>query len=304
MKENILITGGSGLLALNWALVIRNDYAVTLCVHNRGINLSNVQTKFLNIESVDEIRYLIEDLEPQCVIHTAGLANVEKCESAPDIAEYLNVQLAKNVAQACAAEKVPLIHISTDHLFKGDEAFKDEEARLSPINVYAKTKAAAEQQVLDMHPNALVIRTNFYGWGTSYRKSFSDMVLNTLRAKKELTLFKDVYYTPIIIEELALTSHKLVAAKAEGIFNIVGDDRVSKYEFGLKLAEEFLLENSLIKCGSIFENKSLVSRPNDMSLSNNKVRSLLNKKIGGVNQHLDQLKAQEASKLNLELQSL
>ena len=304
MKPKVLITGGSGLLSLNCALFFRNHYAVTLCIHNREVNLNNVQTKFLNMESVDEIRYLVDVLEPQFVVHTAGLTNIEKCESEPDIAKYLNVQLAKNMAQACSAAQVTLVHISTDHLFKGDDAFVDEEAVLSPINVYAKTKAEAEQQVLYSCPDALVIRTNFYGWGTIYRMSFSDMIVNTLRASRELTLFKDVYYTPIIAEELALTLHELIARKAIGVFNVVGDDRVSKYEFGLRLAEKFDLDKTLIVPGLISDMPNLVRRPHDMSLSNKKVSQLLKQKIGGIAEHLEKLKAQEQAGIAKELKEL
>lgn len=304
MKPKVLITGGSGLLALNWALAVRDDYAVTLCKHQREIQLKNVHTSFLDIESTDAIWRMLDDLQPEFVVHTAGLTSVEKCESQPETAKYVNVQLAKNVAEACSKAQVPLVHISTDHLFKGDQSLIGEEAALSPINVYAKTKAEAEHQVLDSCSNALVVRTNFYGWGTSYRKSFSDLVLNTLRANKQLTLFKDVYYTPILVEELAVLIHELVAIKATGIFNVVGDDRVSKYEFGMKLAQVFSVDASLIRAGNIAENQSLVSRPHDMSLSNKKVSSLLNKKIGGLDKHLAQLKGQELIGLSQELQKL
>lgn len=304
MKPKILITGGSGLLAMNWALAVRDKYAITLCKHQREVQLKNVNTSFLNIESTDDIRRMLDDLQPEFVVHTAGLTSVEKCESQPERAKYMNVQLAKNVAEACTKTQVPLVHISTDHLFRGNQSLIDEEEELSPINVYAKTKAEAEYQVLGSCLNALLVRTNFYGWGTSYRKSFSDLVLNTLRANKEVTLFKDVYYTPILIEELAMVIHELVAIKAKGIFNVVGDDRVSKYEFGMKLAEVFSIDASLIKAGSIVENQSLVSRPHDMSLSNKKVSSFLNKKIGGLDKHLVKLKRQESIGLSQELQKL
>lgn len=304
MKPKVFITGGSGLLALNWAASARNQYAVTLGIHEREISLRHVQSKILDIESVEQIERLIDDFQPQFFVHTAGLTSVEKCESAPDIAKHINVKLAANVARACAKHKVPLVHISSDHLFQGDESFVDEEAQVSPMNVYGRTKADAEKQVLDIHPQALVIRTNFYAWGTSYRKSFSDMIINALRAERELTLFQDVYYTPLLVEELVLTLHELVTAKAEGIFNVVGDDRVSKYEFGMKLAKEFALDTSLIKRGNIVDNKSLVNRPHDMSLSNKKTSLFLNKKIGGLDKHLVKLKQQEINGLAQELQKL
>lgn len=304
MKPKVLITGGSGLLALNWAVAVRDNHAVMLCKHHREFQLKNVHTRFLNIESIDDIRRMLDDMQPEFVVHTAGLTSVEKCESQSESAKYLNVQLAKNVAEACAKTKVPFVHISTDHLFKGDQSLVNEQAILSPVNVYAKTKAEAENQVLDSCSNALIVRTNFYGWGTSYRKSFSDLVLTALRNKKKITLYKDVYYTPILVEELALLVHELVAAKASGIFNIVGDDRVSKYEFGMKLASKFSLDSSLIQSGNIVENKSLVKRPLDMSLSNKKISFFLNKKIGGLNEHLARLENQEVIGLSRELQKL
>ena len=41
MKKNILITGGSGLLALNWAATIREKFNITLGLHDRKATISN-----------------------------------------------------------------------------------------------------------------------------------------------------------------------------------------------------------------------------------------------------------------------
>ena len=204
----------------------------------------------------------------------------------------------------CAKLNIPMVYISTDHLFSGNESLVDEEFPVSPINVYAKTKVEAESYIQNTYPEALIIRTNFYAWGTSYRHSFSDMVINNLRAGKKISLFKDIYYTPILIDPLVHNVHELVQKGAKGIFNMVGDDRISKYDFGLKLAREFNLDNSLIKDGKIIDKPSLVNRPHDMSLSNKKVSNYLGKKMGGLDQHILKLKAQEANGLAQELQAL
>jgi dTDP-4-dehydrorhamnose reductase len=293
MKPRILITGGSGLLAQNWAQTAKIDYEVILCKHNRDIDKKNFKIKLLNLDSVIEIKRYLEKIRPDFVVHTAGLADVERCELDPNLAFYLNVQLAKNISIACSEIEIPLIHISTDHLFDGNTSFVEEDALVSPINVYAKTKGEAEIQVLKQYPKALVIRTNFYGWGTSYKKSFSDLVICSLREKKNITLFCDVFYTPILIEKLVLISHELIKVNASGIFNVVSDDRISKYNFGLMVASKFSLDASLIHKTQISTNKSLVKRPLDMSLSNKKVSEFLNKKIGGLEEHLFILKGQE-----------
>ena len=304
MKEDILITGGSGLLALNWALNIREKFNVTLGLHDRNINLKGTRSILLNLDSKEALIQALETLEPQLVIHAAGLTSIEQCEANPTLAKYINVDLTKNLATVCAKLNIPIIYISTDHLFSGSESLAHEEYPVSPVNVYAKTKAEAETCVLDSDAEALIIRTNFYGWGTSYRHSFSDMIINSLRAHKKIILFKDIYYTPLLVETLVHIVHELVQRKFTGIFNVVGDDRISKYDFGLNLAKVFNLDSGLIDPGKISDCPSLVERPHDISLSNQKVSECLNKKIGGLDQHILILKAQEEKGLKGELTAL
>jgi dTDP-4-dehydrorhamnose reductase len=293
MKQRVLITGGSGLLALNWALAVKERFSITLGLHNRNVMVPEVQTQNIDLGSLGDLCRSLEVLEPHVVIHTAGLTSVELCESNPALAAHVNVLLATNVAKVCARLGIKLVHVSTDHLFSGLEALVDENHPVSPLNVYGKTKAEAENRVLESNPLALVIRTNFYGWGTSYRHSFSDLIFNALRAKTELTLFQDVFYTPILIGSVVSAVHDLLAIDASGVFNVVGDERISKYHFGLRLAEEFELDPRGISPGLLSARASHVRRPQDMSLSNHKVCSLLGRQIGGVQMHMASLHQQE-----------
>jgi dTDP-4-dehydrorhamnose reductase len=304
MKENILITGGSGLLALNWAATMREKFNITLGLHDRKVNLKGTKSILLDLDSKEALTKVCDELQPQLVIHAAGLTNVEACEANPTLAKYINVDLTKNLATVCAKLNIPMVYISTDHLFSGSESLVHEDRPVSPVNVYAKTKVAAEAYVQNALPQALIIRTNFYAWGTSYRHSFSDMIINNLRAGKKISLFKDIYYTPLLVESLVYVVHELVQKNAKGIFNVVGDDRISKYDFGLKLAREFNLDNSFIEEGKITDRPSLVNRPNDMSLSNEKVTNFLSRTMGGFDAHISKLKAQEARGLAKELQAL
>ena len=292
------------MLALNWAITIRGQHEVILGMHDRDITFAGAQTKRVGLDSVGCLMRELEIMQPQIVIHTAGFTNVDQCEANPELAKHINVKLASNVAKACAELKLPLACISTDHLFSGDTSSVDEAHQISPVNVYGKTKAEAEHQVLEAYSEALVVRTNFYGWGTSYRRSFSDAVIQDLRASKEVTLFKDVTYSPILAEELVKSIHDLIELNAAGIFHVVGDDSLSKYQFGLKLAQEFNLNTNLIKSGSITDQKSLTRRPHDMSLSNQKTRNLLGRDLGVVDEHIAQLHQQEQNGLAQELKKL
>jgi len=293
MSEPILITGGSGLLALNWAMAIRGRYTITLGLHDRLVSLPDIDTRRIDLSSIDHLTQAFETICPKLVIHTVGLANVEKCEAEPDLARHTNIELATNVAKVCARFGVPLVHISTDHLFSGDQPLLAETAPTMLLNVYGRTKAEAELRVLDVHPQAVVMRTNFYVWGPGNRRSFSDTIINTLRAGKALTLFEDAFYTPILIEAAALAAHELIGLKAAGIFHVVGDERLSKHAFGHKLARAFGLDSGLITPGRLSGRSALVKRPLDMSLSNSKACGLLRRRLGGVDEHIARLLRQE-----------
>lgn len=304
MRDSIFITGGSGLLALSWAIALRDRHAVTLGLHERVVSLRDVATHPASLDTVDGVLRALDTITPGLVVHAAGLTNVERCEANPELAHHVNVELAANVARACAQRRVSLVHISTDHLFDGSRPLVDETEPVDPQNTYARTKAAAEIRVLEANPEALVVRTNFYGWGPRYRHSFSDFVVDSLRRGSPVTLFRDVAYTPIVAAALKDAVLELAALRISGIVNVVGDERLSKYEFGVRIAKTFELDLELIRPGLLADQPALVRRPRDMSLSNAKVRELLQRELGGVDAHLEELHRQERLGLAQEVQNL
>ncbi len=289
MYKKILITGGSGLLGLNWAVHLRDSYSMIVGIHSRNINVKGVESIPILLDSIDDVLHSLDEVKPDIVIHSAGLASVEKCEKDPGLAYKVNVLLAQNIASACANKQISFVHISTDHLFSGNEKLIDEECIPRPLNTYGKTKAAAENEIQKINPDALIIRTNFYGWGTTYRQSFSDVIINSLRKNIELNLFQDVYYTPIDISSLVDAVMELIELKKHGIFNVVGDDRLSKYDFGMNIADFFALDKGLIKAINFSAQQGLVNRPLDMSLTNNKVVRTLGRNLGNITEQLNKL---------------
>lgn len=302
--KRILLTGGSGLLALNWAITVRNEFELVLAMHQREISLRDAWVIKMVTTSKESIHRTIDKIQPDLIIHAAGLTSVEECEKYPDLAKSVNTDFASNVSLVCSKHRIPMVNISTDHLFSGEFQYATEDLSVSPLNIYAATKAEAEVRVLENYPEALIIRTNFYGWGPSYRQSFSDHILYSLRKGKEITLFDDVFYTPILAETLVQTVHELLDLNSVGIYNVVSDDRISKYDFGIAIAEHFELDKGLIKRGKMSHKPGLVQRPYDMSLSNRKASTLLGHSLGGLKQHLSRLLEQEKSGIINEILEL
>lgn len=289
------------MLAINWAEQIKNNYIVFLGIHNRSVNISGVSIIKIDFLSIKNLEKSIEGISPDIIINCIGLTNIEECEKFPEIAKDVNSIIPYNVAKICKKFRIKFIHISTDHLFDGNKKFNKEEDIPNPQNQYATSKHQAEINVLKILNNALIIRTNFFGWGTSYRKSFSDYIIENLRLNKEISLFSDVFYTPILIDDLVNAIHDLVNLNENGIFNVVGEERISKYNFGLKIATVFGLNINLIKSSEFHKRTDLVKRPLDLSICNSKLTSLLNRNIGNIDKQIIKLLSTEKIKQNRTL---
>ena len=94
-----------------------------------------------------------------------------------------------------------------ENLFKG----YSEKSYTNPLNYYAKTKVFCEDYIKKTKKIFLIIRTNFFGKGNKFKKSFSDKIL--LALSKKINLFDDVYFNPISMNELSLIIRKLYERK-------------------------------------------------------------------------------------------
>ena len=263
--KKIVFFGGSSLLAVNWASRIAHDYTVYLIMHKRLIDLPNVNCVVFEDDFETSLSSFFKKIQPDYIVNCAALTNVDQCEIEVEKAKEVNQLWPKKLAQISLEIGSKLIHISTDHLYDGTKDIYTEDDLVSPLNVYGKTKAEAEDEVLSINPKALIVRTNFYGWGLSYRKSFSDYILNGLRSSIHLSLFNDVFYTPIYMGELIRLLHLALKEKLSGMYNIVGNECLSKFEFGVALANAFSYPVELITAASISSKENLVIRPKNMS---------------------------------------
>lgn len=301
--SRILITGGSGLLAVNWACCLRRFHEIVLACHNKHVDLTGTRSLTFGLESVDKLARCLDDIAPDIVVHAASLTDVNLCEREPVLADHVNARLAENVALACAKSGRKLIHISTDHLFGGNKPFHTESDIPAPLNAYATSKLRGEERMVVANPGALIVRTNFFGWGHRFRKSFSDWIICSLRAGRTINAYEDVFFTPILADSLAQLVFALIAQDAQGVFNVCGDERLSKFEFAVQLATCFGLPLELVQRAKMADATMAVSRPLDMSLDNTKLRLKLGKGAGNAMKQLVELAKQEREGRPAELQN-
>ncbi len=121
----------------------------------------------------DEIRRIVEDSGAEAVIHTAAISDMTACEKDPEASRLANVLLPERLARACGDRK--LICFSSDQVYNGCEtpgpyAEGDEK----PANTYAVHKLEMEKRVLDLSPEAVVLRAEWmYDWPAARANYFS-----------------------------------------------------------------------------------------------------------------------------------
>jgi len=293
-NKKIIITGASGLLGRYATLFFNNlNFETVLFSNSYKIINPNLNAYSFNLMDINTLEKIIATEKPDYIFHTAGITNIERCENDEANAIAVNVDVVKNICDLCIKYRIFLVYISTDHLYQGNEDVYTELSPKSPINIYAKTKSLAEDNIIKSFSNYLIIRTNFFGWGSARRKSFTDYIIDNLRLGSNINLFDDVFFTPILIDKLVLYIFNLLEKNAYGIFNISSSNKISKYAFGMKLCDIFSLDKNLINKSSIKDHKNLVKRPLNMSLSNDKLINFLDIELPNLEEQFKLLKSTE-----------
>jgi len=287
--EKLFITGGSGLLGSNLAKVAVGKFQVYATYNRHEVSMPGVEFLKMDLSNEAELAK-IEDIKPKYIINCAALTNIDLCEKDKSESYKQNVLIAVHMAKIAQKTGAYLVHLSTDAFFDGAGNCKEDEVA-RPNNVYAKDKLEAEKQVLSQCPSACVVRTNIYGWNKQDKFSLAEWMLNKLQTNQELPGFKDVYYTPIFVNDLAQALFRLLDIQPQGIIHVAGKESLSKLEFAHRLAKEFNLNEDLIKPVAVSDVKLTAPRGNNTSLDVSKAEEILGIKLPNASEGLKHMRA-------------
>jgi dTDP-4-dehydrorhamnose reductase len=278
----LLITGGSGLLGSNLIQLSREKHEVIAVYHRHAIQHPEVKALSADLSTQGTAERLIKEIRPDWIIHGAAATNVDRCEREPEVAFRHNRDMARWVAHAGAEVGARLIHISTDAVFPGDRAGYSEEDETSPINVYGRSKGEGEEAVLEVHPDAIVARTNFYGWNAQEKLSLAEWFLDQLREGKPCRGFKDVFVKPLLVNDLASLLLSMLRKGLSGIYHVLGSECISKYELGIRIGRVFGLSASSIEPVSVDDVGLTAPRPRNLCLRTEKIMRALGNELPGI----------------------
>lgn len=279
--KKLLVTGASGLLGLNLCLDAAPRYAVTGLTNSHGLQGAPFTLLPADLTQPGAFGRALEVVRPDGVVHTAALAHVDQCEKNPALSARLNAQLPGEVAEACRAQGVRLVHISTDAVFDGAVGGYREDDATNPQGVYARDKLAGELAVIAANPQAAIARVNFYGWSLSGRRSLAEFFYYNLAEGKRVNGFTDVLFCPLLVNHLGQILLEMLEKELCGVFHVLSREHQSKYDFGVSLARRFGLDEGLITPMGVNDSPLVAKRSPNLTLRVDKLEAALGRGMPG-----------------------
>lgn len=292
--KRVMVIGGSGLLGSKVLKESIKEFDTIGTYNSHPFSMKDVDVKQLDIREYKEAE-IIMDQNPDCIVLTAALTNVDGCELNKKDAFELNVKAPSWIAKIVKKLGAKLIYISTDYVFDGTKGLYSENDKPNPINYYGKTKLEGELEVRNNCEDYVICRlSSLYGWNTLTKKqNFATWIIKKLRKGEEVTLFTDQYTTPTFADNTAKAIIEICRVGKRGMYHLASLECISRFAFGKKLAKIFNLDESLIKPVTS-ENLNLPAiRPRRCCLDISKAKKELKTKLLSVEEALTEMKRQE-----------
>lgn len=246
----------------------------------------------LDIADKRQIEKLFRENAFDAVINAAAWTRVDAAEENREAAFRANAIGPANLAAACAAASIPLIHFSTDYVFDGAKHTPYTESDIAhPVNTYGQSKLAGEQAVRNGCPQHLILRTSwvFSAVGTNFVRS----ILRAAAEQETLRVIADQHGKPTAADELARLTLTFLSTTPLpwGTYHVAQPEGVSWYEFAESILAEASHQGITLKATNIAPIASLdyaqsAPRPSNSVLDCVKVEKVLGKPINSWHESL------------------
>ena len=250
---NILITGSNGQLGSHFNNIKDSLFNIIPSYYKKKSSFV-----LLDITNEKDVKDAIKSYNPDIIINTAAITDVDFCELNKSIAREVNVQGLRNLIKH-SSSNTKIIQISTDYIYDGKIGNYNEKSLPNPANYYGKTKLEAENILLSSNKKFIIIRvaTLF----SNYSNNFYKWILNNLESNNVLNVVDDQISNPCYALNLVNLILDLILLDYTGKINFGSINYLSRYDFALEIANSKGLNNELIKLSKTNNINYLSNRP-------------------------------------------
>ena len=246
-KPRLLIIGSTGFLGQHIARKAGGAFEVFEADLVRPAGQHGVS---IDITSAGSVNAAFDHSKPDCAILLAAISDIDQCEQRPELAEGVNVCGAAHVVAACKRMGTRLLFTSSAAVFDGTRHGYRETDSPTPVSVYGRTKARAEELIVAELPDAIILRLALvigYAQGEG-----TNAMLNKFAAKlcagESVSLPDYEYRNPIDAATLAdAILELLMETGATGVFHLGATESISRFNLGVRLARRLGYATTLVK---------------------------------------------------------
>jgi dTDP-4-dehydrorhamnose reductase len=239
----------------------------------QGLDAVSFGSAELDITDRSAVLQAVTENKPTVVINAAAYTAVDKAEDEIDLAYAVNRDGVENLALACKAQNIPLIHISTDYVFDGTkESPYLESDNPSPIGVYGASKYAGEEVLRASWNKHIILRVSWV-FGV-HGNNFVKTMLRLAKERDELSVVDDQFGAPTSAKAIAreILRYILKDDSPYGLFHLESSPGVTWYEFAQRIFARAAHFNVADHCPALTPISSLgfptpVKRPQNSKLS-------------------------------------
>ncbi|MDI6785312.1 MAG: dTDP-4-dehydrorhamnose reductase [bacterium] len=216
----ILITGSNGMVGSYFKEEFQDEELL----------LTDIDT--LDIRNYGKVFSTISNLKPKFVINLAAETDVDKCETEIDHAFHTNVIGTSNVALACQANDIIMVHISTAGVFDGEkhDSYTEFDAP-NPQNIYGKTKFEADKVVMQTLKRYYIFRPGWMIGGKEKDKKFVAKIIKLIqKGQTNLNVVNDKFGSPTYAKELVRGIKEIIKTGYFGLYHMTNKGTCSRYE--------------------------------------------------------------------------
>lgn len=292
----VLITGSNGLVGreLIRAFAKEKNFAVVATSSSPdkiGVPVFNQ----LDICNRAGVFHLINSVKPDVIIHSAAISAPDVCETDKELCKAVNIEGTRNVADAAADLSIPILFLSTDFVFDGQDGPYKEDDIPNPISYYGLSKWEGEKIIQQLPKWAIVRTVLVYGDTVGLNRSnFVTWVKTSLEKGEKIRVVNDQFRTPTYAPDLALgivqATNYLLQNSSNEIWHLSGPmPLVSVYDMAIQIAGFCNLGSWLVEPVSSASLQQPAQRPPRTGFILNKAEKMLNYKAVDFINGLDKL---------------